>query len=241
MLSWENKMGYRYTLDITSKKILIVFALISLGFLILYYLPYIYQIEYNYFIQDYMNIAQEKNVPTFFSFMIMVLISLVYFLIYKEKMKYYWLVISLFFLYLGFDDMFKIHEHLGSDVGHKVVEDGLDKEFVTYYWQAVFMPMFALFGLFIVYVTSKAFLEADCKRCIVMMFAGYGLFALAIGMDFYEGMDTDLFWLLEIFESLYYDDIIDLMRATEEAIEMLGGTLILASLLKLKEIHITIS
>jgi len=33
-----------------------------------------------------------------------------------------------------------------------------------------------------------------------MLFAGYGLYAVAIAMDFYEGMDTDLFWLLEIFK-----------------------------------------
>ena len=33
--------------------------------------------------------------------------------------------------------------------------------------------------------------------------------------------------------------IVDLMRATKEAIEMLGGTLILASLLQLKEIKFT--
>ena len=53
--------------------------------------------------------------------------------------------------------MLKIHEHVGSSVGHTVVEDGLDKELSTYYWQAVFVPMFTLFGLYIVYVTRKAF------------------------------------------------------------------------------------
>jgi len=234
-------MSYQYNIHITSKKVLIIFSSISIGFLTIYYLPYLFDIKYNYFIRDYMNITQEKNVPTFFSFIIMVCVFLVYFLIYKEKKQYYWLVISLFFLYLGFDDMFKIHENIGSDVGHRVVEEGLDKEFTSYYWQAVFMPMFALFGLFIVYITSKAFLKINCKKCIVMLFAGFGLYAVAIGMDFYEGMDTDLFWILERFETLEYDDIVDLMRATEEAIEMLGGTLILASLLKLKEIKISLS
>ena len=234
-------MSSNYTMKITSKKILIIFTLISLGFLVIYYLPYMFEIKYNYFIRDYMNITKEKNVPTFFSFLIMILIGIVYFFIYKDRKKYYWLIISIFFFYLGFDDMFKIHENVGSDVGHSVVEDGLNKEFATYYWQAVFMPMFALFGLIIVYITSKAFWDISCKKCIVMLFAGYGLYAVAIGMDFYEGMDTDLFWLLEIFETLDYDDIVDLMRATEEAIEMLGGTLILASLLKLREITISIS
>ena len=234
-------MPYTYNIHITSKKVLIIFSLISLGFAVIYYLPYFFDIEYSYFITDYMNITQEKNVPTFFSFFIMMLVGLVYFLLYKEEKKYYWLFIALFFFYLGFDDMFKIHEHVGSSVGHTVVEDGLDKEFSTYYWQAVFMPMFALFGLYIVYVTSKAFWDISCKRCIVMLFAGYGLYAVAIAMDFYEGMDTDLFWLLEIFKTLDYDALVDVMRATEEAIEMLGGTLILASLLYLKEIKISIS
>ncbi len=234
-------MDYNYNIHLTSKKVLIIFSLISLGFLILYYIPYIFDVKYNYFIRGYMNISREKNVPTFFSFTIMILISLVYLFIYKDKKRLYWLVISLFFLYLGFDDMFKIHENLGSAVGHAVVEDGLNKEFTSYYWQAVFMPIFAFFGLFIAYVTSRAFWDASCKKCIVMMIAGYGLYAVAIGMDFYEGMDTDLFWLLIRFESLDYDDIVAIMRATEEAIEMLGGTLILASLLKLKEIKISIS
>ncbi len=234
-------MSYQFNIHITSQKILTIFSVISMGFLIIYYLPYLFDIEYNYFIRDYMNITQEKNVPTFFSFMIMILISLVYLLIYKDKKQYSWLLISLFFLYLGFDDMFKIHENIGSNVGQIVVKEGLDKEFTSYYWQAVFMPLFALFGLFIIYVTSKAFVEIVCKKCLLMLFAGFGLYAIAVGMDFYEGMDSDFFWLLEIFETLDYDDVVDLMRATEEAIEMLGGTLILASLLRLKEIKISIS
>jgi len=56
-------------------------------------------------------------------------------------------------------------------------------------------------------------------------------------MDSYEGMGTDLFWLLEIFKLLD----LDVMCETEEAIEMLGDTLILTSLLYVKEIKIYIS
>ena len=227
-------------LEITPKKILFWFTAFSLFFLTLYYLSYSFDYRSNYLFKDYFSITSEKNVPTFFSFVIMLLISMVYFFIYKEKNKFSWLLTSIFFLYLGLDDMFKIHENIGSDIGEEVIKNVLEVNFMSYYWQVVFMPTFALFGIYIFYLTYKEFVNQKKIMGAYIMFGGFSLFAIAIALDFYEGSGSDFFWLLERFPSLYFDDIVNLMRATEEAIEMLGGTLILVAILKLKTFQINI-
>jgi hypothetical protein len=233
-------MNTTIKLIITPKKVLLWFTAISILFLILYYLSYPFEYQKNYLFKDYFAITKEKNVPTFFSFLIMLLISMVYFLIYKEKKKLSWLIISFFFLYLGFDDMFRIHENIGSDIGDAMVNDILKINFISYYWQVAFMPIFSLFGFYIFYITSKEFLNKKEPSAVYMMLGGFTLYIMAIALDFYEGSGSDFFWLLELLPSLYFNDIVNLMRATEEAIEMLGGTLILASLLKVKTFQINI-
>ena len=234
-------MNNSFNITLNTKNILISFSIISLFFLAFFYSSYVVDIEDYYLFNDYFDITREKNIPTFFSFIIMVLIALVYFLFFKENNRWKWLVISLFFLYLGFDDMFEIHEHIGSDMGEIITEEALETGFMSYYWQVVFVPLFALFGLFIAYATSKKLWEKGNILGIVMLLGGFTLYAIAIALDFYEGTDSNFPWLSNIFYTLTKNGIVELMRATEEAIEMLGGTLILASLLQLKEIKITVN
>ncbi len=233
-------MKNSFSITLNTKNILLSFGTISLFFLLLFYSSYIIDLEDYYLFKDYFDITREKNVPTFFSFVIMILVALVYFLLYREKNRWKWLVISLFFLYLGFDDMFKIHEHIGSDIGEIITEESLKTGFMSYYWQVAFVPIFALFGLFIAYVTSKKFLKQNKTKAIYMLIGGFVLYAIAILLDFYEGTNSNFPLLSDIFYTLTRNGIAELMRATEEAIEMLGGTLILASLLKLKEIKIKV-
>jgi len=232
-------MNNPFIITLNTKNVLISFITISLFFLALFYSSYIIDLEDYYLFNDYFDITREKNIPTFFSFIIMILVAWVYFLLYKEKNRWRWLIISLFFLYLGFDDMFEIHEHIGSDIGEVITEETLKTGFISYYWQVIFVPIFALFGLFIAYITSKKLWEKNSIMGIFMLLGGFALYAIAILLDFYEGTDTNFPILSNIFYTLTKNGIVDLMRATEEAIEMLGGTLILASLLKLKEIRIT--
>jgi len=231
---------YQSTITLNTKNILWSFLAITLFFLAIFYSSYIVDIQNYYLFDDYLDITREKNIPTFFSFIIMILVGMVYFLFYKEKNEWRWLIISLFFIYLGFDDMLQIHEHIGSDIGEVMTEEVLKTGFKSYYWQALFMPLFAFFGIYIIYVTGKKFLECQEKVALVMFLGGFAFYAVAIALDFYEGSNDNFPWLSNIFYTLNTDSIVDLMRATEEAIEMLGGTLILASLLKLREIKITL-
>ncbi len=233
-------MKHSFHITLNTKNILFSFTIIALLFLALFYSSYIIDIQDNYLFDNYLDITRERNVPTFFSFTIMILVAIVYFFFYKEEKKWKWLVFSLFFIYLGFDDMFEIHEHIGSDVGEIVTEEVLKTGFMSYYWQVIFMPTFALFGFYIVYTTSKKFFEKNDNIGILMFLGGFAFYAIAIAMDFYEGANSDFIWLSNIFYTLNTDSIVELMRATEEAIEMLGGTLILSSLLRLKKLHFTL-
>jgi hypothetical protein len=224
-----------------SRNILVLFSTFTFVLVTLFYSSYIFDIQDNYLFDEYFNITREKNVPTFFSFFIMILVGIVYYLLYKRTAKWRWIIISIFFIYLGFDDMFKIHEHIGSDLGEVVAEETLKTGFMSYYWQVVLVPLFAIFGLFIAYVTSREFWKSQNIESIYILIGGFFLYTIAIALDFYEGTSSDFGWISNIFYTLSKNGIVDLMRATEEAIEMLGGTFILVSLLKLKEIKISIS
>ncbi len=224
---------------LTSKKTFWIFSAIALGFYLLdlgSYFDYVSTNKYFYeFYDEYINITYETNLPTFFSFCIDFLTGITALLLYQEHRKFGWLATGIFFLYMGFDDALQIHEYLGSYFGDAFLKGG----FVSYYWQVFFDPFFAVVGGLIFLFLVWQFKEAGCKWCIVLLFAGYLCYAIAVGLDYYEGLDTDLSWLMD-FLRMKHRAVIHLMRATEEYIEMAGAVMILSSILYLHPLKISI-
>ncbi len=200
------------------------------------YFDYISTNRYFYeFYDEYLNITYETNIPTLFSFLLDLITSLAAFLLYKENRKIGWLISGIFFLYMGLDDALQIHEYLGSYFGDKFLKDG----FVSYYWQVFFDPFFMIIGVYIFLFISYNLKNIGCKICILWLFFGFLLYAIAVGLDYYEGENPDLSYLME-FLRMHHKDVIHLMRAFEEYIEMVGSVVILSVVLYFHPLKISI-
>ena len=158
---------------------------------------------------------------------------------YNKRKFYCWAGIGSFFIYLGIDDAIKFHERMGtafkvllfendgaSSVG--VIGSAYDK-FPSYTWQLVFGPFFIAIGIFIVWFLWKA-LEPHRLWCWFLV--GISLYAVAVGLDFVEGLDTEPYEGIAGFFSTEEYRIEHLSKTLEEFLEMLGTTTFLVIFLK---------
>lgn len=163
-----------------------------------------------------------------------------------------WLALALFFSYMAFDDGAQFHERIGSTFA--ILEDrasessaksgaGWLSAFPSYPWQVIFMPGFAAMGLFMLVFLWRE-LGTDLRRGLVL--AGVGCFAVAVGLDFVEGLDEEHALNLNAriaalpavadyatarFERQPYEVVRHFGKSVEEILEMLGMTLIWMALL----------
>ncbi len=228
-------------LELHAKKIFYIFSFITIFLLAFDIASYFYLFTKNQLFLEYydryFNITHETNIPTFFSFLISFLTGLTSLMIHKDRKKIGWLIVALFFIYFAFDDALSLHEYIGSFVGEIFFENSTD----SYYWQVTFVPIFAILGL---YVVSFLFLELKkekCRKCIIAIFIGFGLYALAVGLDYYEGLDPSFSYVMDRTNYFSYRDITHVLRGLEEAIEMFGATLILSAMLWIRSLKISLS
>ncbi len=123
-----------------------------------------------------------------------------------------WCIVSLFFIFISFDDAAKFHERAGTTLRlkyEKLADTALESWFPSWGWQLFVAPFFALAGCFILYFLWTAILPRLRKWVLV----GFGLFAIAVLADFVEGMELASGRNAE-----------HLIRLAEETIEMLGAT-----------------
>lgn len=110
-----------------------------------------------------------------------------------------WLLLALFFSYMAFDDGTEFHERIGSTferVQRSASQEGdpatagsrLLELFPSYAWQVLFLPAFGAMGLFMLVFLWREF-GARFPRSLLV--AGLACFAIAVGLDFIEGLDED--------------------------------------------------
>ena len=103
-----------------------------------------------------------------------------------------WLVLALFFSYMAVDDGAQVHERWSRSIRYRLekLDIGLDA-FPSYSWQLIFLPMFVALGIF-----TFAFLwrELATKRNRALLVIAFGCLALAVGIDFIEGLEDDHPW-----------------------------------------------
>lgn len=134
-----------------------------------------------------------------------------------------WLLIALFFSYMAVDDGAAVHERIGTAFS----DIKTSTSFPSYVWQILFVPVFALIGL-VIFVFLWKELSTMTQR--IKMILAFACFALAVGMDFVEGLDNGYAWL----ESAYSwssRSIRHYSKSIEEFLEMLGMSLFLITLL----------
>jgi hypothetical protein len=147
-----------------------------------------------------------------------------------------WAFLTLFFLYISFDDGTKFHERIGTwcketaaglaDGGTPFFQHLLDA-FPSYNWQVVFLPFFGAAGLFLLWFLWKEF-DPPLRRLMVI---ALGLFVLAVAMDWIEGLE-DGWGFVHRATHWHTHTIVHFGKSIEEFIEMFATTLFLVAFLR---------
>jgi hypothetical protein len=158
---------------------------------------------------------------------------------YYMRKFYCWAGIGSFFIYLGIDDAIKFHERMGTafkvilfkdnDTSGSGVLGSIYDAFPSYTWQMIFGPFFMAIGIFIVWFLWK---ELSSKKLWDWFLVGIGLYVLAVGLDFVEGLDSEPYEGIAAFFSTEEYRIEHLSKTLEEFLEMIGTTIFLIVFLK---------
>lgn len=134
-----------------------------------------------------------------------------------------WFVVAAFFTYMCADDGAMIHERIGTAFKDST---GIGS-FPSYAWQYVLMPFFAMMGVFVL-----LFLWKDMPRTLdrVKVVAALGCFAVAVGLDFVEGLDDGYRILVEA-TGWRPATFRHFSKSIEEFLEMLAMTIFLVTFL----------
>ncbi|GBE57298.1 hypothetical protein BMS3Abin01_00210 [bacterium BMS3Abin01] len=192
------------------------------------------------------NIAREDGVGTWFMSTQTLLAGLTLLLIFlvqrgrgvRRRVLAGWLLLAGFFIWMAVDDASQIHERLGSTFKAAVEASGdgpatglgrvLDV-FPSYPWQLILMPVFALAGLFLL---NFLWDQLDDNRARVKLIAALGCFAVAVGLDFIEGLEPEnsfnLYAIIKGSTALSGDFVDHFSKSLEETLEMLGMTIFLS-------------
>ena len=172
------------------------------------------------------NITREDGLASLFSVVLTLMVALVIWLIYALRRRTAegvnvigWLVLALFFTYMGIDDGAMVHERIGTVF--KKANNTL--ELPSYGWQMVVAPFFILMGAFMFWFLwrqSRAMIRRD------WLIMALGCLALAMVLDFIEGMD-DAYQALESAMSWPVPTISHFSKSLEEFLEMAGMSFML--------------
>jgi len=200
-------------------------------------------------IQEMFNVARELSVGNWFSSMQEFAVATVLWLLYLRERdagargwsRRGWAVLAGLFAYIAVDDGVQIHERVATAVADfftLTAEGGAIHSgpvgwlgrfvewFPSYPWQVLFGPVFAAFGLFMVWFLWR---ELDRKSALTI-FLGLFLYGLAQGQDYVEGLGTP-YESLTAALSLEPYTVPHFAKVAEESLEMLGTTIVLYVLL----------
>jgi hypothetical protein len=174
----------------------------------------------------------EFNIPSLYSTLAILFCSaLLRFISFKESISkgkqqgFYWKVLSYIFLYLGFDELMSLHEHIGGIAHHWVGDiNGLNE---SRYWTIPFIFLLILFFLFFV----RFFLELPNQTKVSFFVAGFMYVTGAVGVELFSGQ----FILAHPRAGLLYH----ILSIFEELLEMIGIVLFIRALVSYIADYIT--
>lgn len=165
-----------------------------------------------------------------------------------------WTVLAAAFTYMAVDDGAKVHERLGtalqdayeagSTADGQAAWQRLVEAFPSYNWQLLFLPLFAALGIFVVVFLWRELTEA---RSRLMVGTAVLLLALAVGLDFVEGLPEVHPWNVysrfaivldfeeasrDIFRRSGYSTVVHFGKSLEEFTEMFSMTMLWAVFLE---------
>jgi hypothetical protein len=175
------------------------------------------------------NVNLENNVPTFFSaFMLISSAVLAVIIGYacKQNRKNdsrYWFVLAAGFLFLGYDEVFQMHEQLGPPM--RALLGGGELGFFYFGWVVPGMIIVCVLALFFM----KFLLRLPTHTRGWLLFSGCLYFGGCLGMEMVSGKYFELYRQ----DNLMYN----ILTTIEEGLEMAGAATLIYTLLK----HISLS
>jgi hypothetical protein len=203
------------------------------------------------------NIAREDSAASWFGTTQMLFVGLTLWLIYfairhRESTRWQrggWLILAAFFSFMAVDDGIMLHERAGTVISRIQSSDVSAGEatsipakalevFPSYSWQVVVLPIFAVLGLFALVFLWR---ELGERRSKVIVALALACFALAVGLDFLEGLDPGHAWnpytritkwvdigdfTFHRFGKSPYVTLRHFSKSIEEFLEMFAGTLL---------------
>ena len=99
-----------------------------------------------------------------------------------------WALLAVFFTYMSIDDGAVVHERLGSSMRRFQSEQGnnIKDYFPSYSWLYFILPFFAAMGL---YMLGFLWFQMRDRLSRTLLLVACGMLAMAIAIDFIEGLD----------------------------------------------------
>lgn len=157
-----------------------------------------------------------------------------------------WLAVSVLLTYMAVDDGAQLHERFGTLWSVVRETRGLTafSWFPSYDWQVLFLPVFGAFGIVLLVFLRY---ELTSRSAYAMVLVAIGCLVVAVGLDFFEGLDDEHPWnlyswvvarvdLAEFTELRFqrspYQTMDHFARSAEESLEMLAMTLLWVTFLR---------
>ncbi len=207
-------------------------------------------------IKRFFNITREDGIANFFSAILLVANGIVLFLLYwftkvakrPKKIVFGWLILALFFMFMGIDDATKFHERVGSTAkillsGDSSQSSSLQEsqpkqqsteataenspedpsvfdKFQSYPWQIIFGPFFGAMGFF---VLVFLWINLPHTHSRVLFVSALAFYVIAVGLDYIEGLGTSPYEGVTILMGEKSPaKLVHLGKAIEETLENLG-------------------
>ncbi len=206
-------------------------------------------------IRRFFNITREDGIANFYSSLLLVANGVTLLLLYwfnkvaqvPKAVSSGWLLLALFFMFMGFDDATKFHERVGtaaktifssdsqegaastdSAAPERTEDQSVFDKFEGYPWQIVFGPFFAAMGCFILFFLWRQLAHKQSRFPFVSALAFY---VVAVGFDYIEGFGTEPYEGLAAYLNLQASQVVHLAKAVEETFENFGHTFFLVCFL----------
>ncbi len=172
------------------------------------------------------NITREDGIATLFAVIQTFALALTCWIIFwltrkttpASRASTGWLILAIFFTYMGIDDGALVHERLGTAFKHSVG----DRPLPTYGWQIVVGPVFVIFGLFLlIFLWTRSRLILDR----FLLIAGLGCLGTAVLIDLIEGSPHG-YRIIADLSGIDEKTFSHFAKSFEEFIEMFGITLL---------------
>ncbi|TLP79248.1 hypothetical protein [Maribacter sp. ACAM166] len=190
------------------------------------FLEYQYDNFYVNQVFSFLDFDTEDSVPTVFSFLLLFVIAIILFVIHQfysiKKYSKHWLILSLVFFFLSFDEIISIHENFIPLLKRF--------KFTGLFYFSWIIP-YAIFVIILFIYYFPFLLGLPKKNAIRFILSGIIYIAGAIGIEGFEGM---------YFEKHGYDLNFSLLYTIEEFLEMIGLSLFLFSIIEFKFDNFTI-